>query len=101
MLMSSTQPTSRRKAVWGPKRTIAAVALILFGLVPNATTQGQGQHRQGRKAQDGGPNSNGQDYRIDKELTSRAENRSGNHKSQVIVELQPGEKLPPQLAMYA
>ena len=94
----------RRKAVWGPKRTIAAVvAALVVGLAPSAMAAGH-HSGQGSKAAAGRPNSNVQDYKVDGELTRRSSNPANtltNHTSKVIVELQPGATLPPQFASYA
>jgi len=35
-MISSIERTTRRKAVWGPKRTLAAVAVLVLGLASNA-----------------------------------------------------------------
>jgi serine protease AprX len=100
MTLFRSLATSRRKAVWGPKRTAAAIALIVLGLAPSAFAEGH-HSRAARKAQAGGPNSHVKNYKVDDQLSLRAANTLSNGKSKVIVELQPGAKLPPQLAMYA
>src|SRR5207302_5102433 len=92
--------TSRQKAVWGPKRTIAAISLIALGLASSAFAEGQ-HHRTAHKAQPGRPNSSVRNYKIDGELSRRAGNALSNQKSKVIVELVPGAPLPAQLAAYA
>src|SRR2546427_4698215 len=56
MILSHGVAPSRRKAVWGPKRTLALVALLVFGLSPSAFAAGH--HRSSaRKAAAGRPNS--------------------------------------------
>src|SRR5215471_14194540 len=104
MTLFDRDAASRRKAVWGPKRTIAAiVAALVVGLAPGAMAAGR-HSGQGRKAAAGRPNSNVQDYKVDGELSRRSSNPVNtltNHTSKVIVELQPGATLPPQFASYA
>src|SRR6185503_21009523 len=92
--------TSRRKAVWGPKRTIAAISLIAIGLATSAFAEGR-HHRSARKAQAGRPNSIVRNYKIDDELSRRAGHTLSSQKSKVIVELVPGAPLPAPLAAYA
>src|SRR3981081_2887296 len=84
---------SRRKAVWGPKRTLAAVAFLVLGLAPGAFAEGN-HHRAARKAQAGRPNTHVRNYKIYGQWTLRAGNPLSSHKSKVIVELQPGAQLP-------
>ena len=78
--------TSRRKAVWGPKRTLAAVALIVLGLAPGVFAEGRHQGA-ARKAQAGGPNSNVRRYKIDGELTRRAGNALSNRELALLLRL--------------
>src|SRR5262249_54774565 len=94
MTLSRCVPARRRKAVWGPKRTLAAVALLLIGFAPDALASG-------RQAEAGKPNSNVKNYKIDDELSDRASNPISTGTSKVIVELQPGAKLTGPLAAYA
>src|SRR6266851_5508454 len=91
---------SRRKAVWGPKRTLAAFVLIAVGVASSAFAEGH-HNRAARHAQAGQPNSHVRNYKIDGELTRRAGTALPNHKSKVIVELVPGAQLPAHLAAYA
>src|SRR6266545_963265 len=97
MLNSSFVRTIRPKAVWGPKRTIAGVALALIGLTSNAIAAAP-DHAV-RNAQVGRPNSNAKPYKLDHELTARAD-KSADRTTRIIVELLPGAKLPPQFAAY-
>jgi len=90
----------RQKAVWGPKRILAAAAIMVVGLAPSAMAEGQ-HSRQGRKAVPGRPNSAVKPYRLDQELTFRAGRNSLLNKTKVIVELQPGAKLPAKFKTYA
>src|SRR5262245_40362390 len=104
MTLFHCNAAARRKAVWGPKRTLAAlVAALVVGTAPGAMAAGR-HANQGRKAVSGSPNSNVQDYKVDAELTRRSSNPVNaltNHKSKVIVELQPGATLPPAFAAFA
>jgi len=103
LFFSAARP--RRKAVWGPRGTTAAlvavVAAVLLGCAPPALASGH-EGRQPRKATSGRPNSNATTYKIDGELSRRASN-PGNAltKSKVIVELQPGATLPKELRSFA
>ena len=100
MILSLGVSLARRKAVWGPKRTLATIALFVFSFAPSAFAAGN-HHQGGPKATPGRPNSQVQDYKVDGELTLRGANLFSNHTSRVIVELQPGQKLPGSLAAYA
>ena len=73
----------RRKAVWGPKRTLAilsTLALMVFGLAPNALAAGsshkvsqkKAHHQVARKAKPGRPNSSVKAYKLDNEMTRRS-----------------------------
>jgi serine protease AprX len=84
----------RRKAVWGPKSTLAAAALLLLvAFAPNAMAEGNHSHS-AHKATPGRPNSIVKGYKLDHELEHRATKSEPNHKTRVIVELVPGAKLP-------
>ncbi len=95
--------TTRRKAVWGPKRTLAAAfaTLLLFG-GPAFAQSGREHSRLGPKAPEGHANSLARDYKVDEELTRRAGARglSANQKTRVIVELQPGAQVPQAYRAY-
>src|SRR5471032_276233 len=102
----------RRKAVWGPKRTFAAVAAIffLFTIVPSASAAVRpdnnsnavkGHHKKvAQKAKPGRPNSLVKGYKLDKELTRRS-TTNALQTTRVIVELVSGAKLPAEYARYA
>jgi serine protease AprX len=83
----------RRKAVWGPKRTIAASAMLLLAFAPSAIAGGRHAGTP-HKAAPGRPNSIVKSYKLDGELEQRATRNDQNHKTRVIVELTPGAKLP-------
>ena len=69
-------------------------------MVPSAAAEGHQHADQGRKAEDGRPNSQVKEYKLDNELAFRAANRR-SRTTRVIVELQPGAALPRSLAAYA
>jgi serine protease AprX len=105
----------RRKAVWGPKRTIASLLLIAFGFSPtvmaanrderrsNSRSQesrAENRHRrQAPKARPAAPSSRVRNYRLDDEVTRRAR-RDPNGTTRVIVTMQPGAKLPSDLKRF-
>jgi serine protease AprX len=101
----------RRKAVWGPKRTLTAIVLAAFGLsTPALAASGKGsgshsnsgnEHRnQGTKARPAAPNSFVKNYKIDDEIKRRSSG-SSNRTIRVIVTVQPGAQLPSELRRYA
>ena len=91
----------RQKAVWGPKRILAAAAIMVVGLAPSAMAEGRQHARQGRKAEAGRPNSQVKAYKLDNELTFRAARGHATNKTKVIVELRPGATLPSKYQRYA
>ena len=99
---------ARRKAVWGPKHLITALALVAVGLAPDATAA-QRSRRDGRPsrhtrqadvAQAGAPGRNVRFYKVDPELTRRKAERP-NQRTKVIVTLLPGAKLPSEFRRFA
>src|SRR5256885_12842201 len=72
----------RRKAVWGPKRILAAAAVMGVALVPNATAEGLHGRAAGRSVS-GHPNSRAAAYKLDTELETRATTRSEEHTSEL------------------
>jgi serine protease AprX len=90
MLMRTAVTSPRRKVVWGPKRFIAAAALFL-GLSANAGAQNV----------PGTPGSYVKNYKLDDEVTDRAQRGNPLAIAQVIVTLVPGAELPPQFSQYA
>src|SRR5262245_7943416 len=99
MILSQGVWPTRRKAVWGPKRTMAVVAALVFGLSSSAFAAGHHRLAAGTSAA-GRPNSQVHDYKVDGELTRRSA-APANNKSKVIVELLPGQQLPPEFKQYA
>src|SRR5579872_6289143 len=98
----------RRKAVWGPKRTlgIAAAFVLSIGFAPGAQAAGHVQPKPrhahaGPKAKAGKPNSLVKKYKLDGELTKRSGGKNTTATTRVIVELVKGATLPPEFARYA
>jgi serine protease AprX len=91
--------SNRRKAVWGPKRTLLAALLVLGASAPTASAQQQQSHQ--GKPSHGGVNSFAHDYRMDDEVTRRSNDRSPFGKTKVIVSLVPGAQLPPAFKRFA
>jgi serine protease AprX len=88
----------RRKAVWGPKRVISLV-LILLAIAPFAAAEGRHERSAGKK-RPGAPSSRVKSYKIDDELVARSGDRDQNRTTRVIVTLAPGAKLPAELKRY-
>src|SRR3989441_849210 len=100
-MIPSIERTTRRKAVWGPKRTLAAVAVLVLGLASNALAAGS-HDRGATRGRAGRPNAEARDHRkLDKELTYRADHHSALAKSKVIVTLKSGAQLPTEFKKYA
>src|SRR5687767_7478181 len=104
LITNSHQPP-RRKAVWGPKRTITALLLFTFGfspVLPAESADGAEQKHYGTapSARPGEPSSRVKRYKLDEEVTRRASDNP-QATSSVIVTLKPGKKLPAQLKKYA
>src|SRR2546425_324340 len=100
-MIPSIERTTRRKAVWGPKRTLAAVAVLVLGLASNALAAGS-HDRGATRGRAGRPNAEARDHRkLDKELTYRADHHSALAKSKVIVTLKSGTQLPTEFKKYA
>src|SRR5262245_21706476 len=92
----------RRKAVWGPRRTLTAFAVLVLGL---ATTNvfAQGPHaRRGARVGAGRPNYQARIHRqLDSELTFRADHGLALAKTTVIVTLKQGAQLPAEFSQYS
>ena len=98
----SVNPRVRRKAVWGSKAWVLSVLVLLAGVVTNVTAAPTEQHtRQAAKAKPGVPGANVKQYRLDDELTRRADDRDPRHTTRVIVTLVPGAQLPSEFKNFA
>jgi serine protease AprX len=99
--MKLTPSTTRRKAVWGPKGTLAtAFALMMTVAVPGFAAPKHGHSRTAPKARPGKPNSLAKNYKVDGELTFRSTHRNGNEKTSVIVELKAGAVVPSEFRQF-
>jgi len=105
-LMPRRLDTIRRKAVWGPKRTMTCLALLVFAFSATSTVaakeenKGREHYRKAAKARPGEPSSRVKRYKFDDEVRRRArENPQAT--SSVIVRLKRGKKLPSELRRYA
>src|SRR5689334_1671870 len=91
---------TRRKAVWGPKRTLLAALVFVLGASPGALAG----EPHGKKLRAGKPNHFVHNYKLDDELDARSNDAEKRHdtvnRSQVIVELEPGAQLPRNLANF-
>jgi len=93
MIVTSAARNVRRKAVWGPCRIGAALALALIATGTNAFAA--------RRVRPGHPNSYAKTYKLDDELNKRASSANTLRTTRVIVEWQSGAKLPPAFRQYA
>jgi serine protease AprX len=102
----------RRKAVWGPKRTLAALLLLFtWGWAPDASAGGQdarervrarSRHfRQAATARHGQPNRRVRDYKVDERLTRRIRNQRRGETVDIIACLQPDRDLPLRYRRFA
>ena len=91
-LVFGNQP--RRKAVWGPKRTLLAALISLLGMSPPASAAG-GPPRQGHNAN----RNNNYSNKLDDELSKRSL-KNGSDVTPVIVELVPGVQVPAEFKKY-
>jgi len=100
MTLPSTKAIVRQKAVWGPKRMLVAVALVVFGFSTNSMAAGN-HIQSAAKAKPGVPGAHVKNYKLDDELTRRGTSGNPLANSSVIVELMPGAQLPPEFKKYA
>jgi serine protease AprX len=100
MIPSQPQSPVRRKAVWGPKRTVSALFVALALLVPNFAVAKTHSHEAKHK-NPGVPSSLAKSYKLDDELSRRSKDRNGSNVTRVIVTLVPGAQLPQEFKKYA
>jgi serine protease AprX len=105
MTLNQTNGTKRRKAVWGPKRTLIAGALALaFGFAPNASAEKyqpprSRHHRKLPTVRPGEPGHGVRNYRLD-DVIEQWKKANPLFRSRVIVTLKPGAQLPSEFAAY-
>src|SRR5205823_13655542 len=90
----------RRKAVWGPKRIVWPLLMILLGIAPLASAS-DGHTRRTPTKPPVAPGSTVKGYKLDRELNRRANGGHGGDVTPVIVELVPGAQLPPESKKFA
>jgi serine protease AprX len=103
MLPCFSHRTARRKAVWGPNRTLGFAAVNLVALLAlGADAFAAGSARAGAvRVRPGQPNSNVIAYRLDRELNRRAAIGGASETTRVIVEWQTGANIPPAFRRFA
>ena len=96
------QRTVRSKAVWGDKRTLAVIALLVLGLASNVFAE-RAHAQPGPKARPDRPNAIAEQHhgKLDDELTRRAVSGAALSTTRVIVTLKPGATLPGDFRKYA
>src|SRR5207302_11093949 len=100
MTLPCTKAIVRQKAVWGPERMLAAVALVVFGFSTNSMASGH--HTQpAAHAKPWVPGASVKNYKLDDELMRRATTGNPLSTSSVIVELMPGAQLPLEFKNFA
>ena len=90
----------RRKAVWGPKRTVGALCLLLVGGLLASPADAKTHSRQAPHKPAGAPGAFVKNYKIDDALTEQAEHGNPNLTTRVIVTLVPGATLPNEFKKY-
>ena len=105
MTISPRLCPARRKAVWGPKRTVVTAALAILGLASTALAAGTNKHQSSRHVGQpethapATPGRNVSGYKVDAELTRRKSNRP-LERTNVIVTLVPGAELPAEFRRF-
>src|SRR5260221_578524 len=84
----------RRKAVWGPKRTVGALCLLLVAGLAASPADAKTHSSQAPKKQAGAPGAFVKNYKIDDALTDAADHANPNLTTRVIVTLVPARTLP-------
>jgi len=94
---------TRRKAVWGPKRTLAALVVLCVAGLGVSSADAKPQHtRQAPHKTAGAPGAFVKNYKLDDELSDRSNRATAAlTTTRVIVTLVPGAKLPGEFKKYA
>jgi serine protease AprX len=90
----------RRKAVWGPTR-IALALLVTFACWAPSQTSAEPHSREGARKLPAVPGSHVKGYKLDRELTKRADDRNPRTTTRVIVTMVPGAQLPSEFKKFA
>jgi len=95
-------PTVRAKAVWGPRRILAAVVLVAvsFGVAPSASAEGW-HRRQAPRLRAGVPNRFVKYDKMDSDVARRAGGINRYATADVIVTLEDGADLPYAFQRYS
>ena len=91
---------TRRKAVWGPKRTVLAALLALVSAAPAAAAAGAPRQASPIEKPMGRPDKFVKNYKMDAELQSRAkdaERRPGLETTKVIIEFEKDAEASPEV----
>src|SRR4051812_36252910 len=96
---SSHTLSIRRKAVWGPKRTVSAFLVAMTCMAPNFAAAKTHSHEAPHKKA-GVPGSAAKSYKLDDELTRRSTG-NGSNTTRVIVTLVSGAQLPAEFKKFA
>src|SRR5579872_5928154 len=86
---SSSNGQARRKAVWGPKRTLGAALLLVAGVASNAAAAGN-LLRTAPLAKPASPNAFTSHNKLDKSLTDRSQHGPANDTTPVVVTFTDG-----------
>jgi hypothetical protein len=96
---------TRRKAVWGAKQASALLLSLFVAHTSNAFADddqhGEQARRGQQKAETGQSRAGERSYKLDDEVTDRADHRNPLHTSSVIVTLVPGATLPAEFRKFA
>jgi serine protease AprX len=97
---TTRQKPVRHKAVWGPKRSLSALLVALSCLAPTIA-DAKSHSQSGGTKQPGVPSKSVKQYKLDGELTKRANGRNTAATTRVIVTMQPGAVLPAEFKKFA
>src|SRR5438128_3559845 len=101
MILSTTRSAVRRKAVWGPKALVFSFLVMLAGFAANVAAAPKEHHGRQAAVKKAGVPGHVNQYRLDDELTRRADDRDPRHTTRVIVTLVPGAQLPSEFKNFA
>ncbi len=99
-MTASSLARVKRKAVWGPRRTAAAAAILALSITGSAFASGQ-HLRKVSTSRPGVPGSQVKYQKLDDELSRRAKRGNPLAKTTVIVTLQPGAQVPADFKRFA
>src|SRR3954464_10623921 len=97
---SSYTQSIRRKAVWGPKRSVSAFLVAITCMAPNFAAAKTHSHEAPHKTA-GVPGSAAKSYKLDNEPPRRSSDRNGSNPTRVIVTLVSGAQLPAEFKKFA